>query len=485
MRVFVGGIETETNTFSPMPTGLADFTIIRDLTGLSESDGFIGPVEIFRKRALERGWEFIFSLQAFAQPAGITVCSTYETMRDEILDALQEAMPVDVVLLPLHGSMVAEGYDDCETDLIQRVREIVGNDTKIGVELDLHCDITQEMVDASTAIMIYKEYPHIDMNEIADQLFTVIADAAEGNTNPVMQLYDCRMIGLYPTPNEPMRSYVDEMALAEQRDGVIAVSLAHCFPWADIPSGGAQALVVADGNEELAEQVAEEFGKKLFKMRHELDLNSLSLTEAFNQAEAETAYPVVVADQSDNAGGGAPSDSTFALQELLNRGITNVAIGMVWDPIVVQVAMAAGEGATLDIRLGGKMGTMSGDPLDLTVTVTKIVPNMVQHWPQKEGALKISCGDSVALHCQGIDIVVNSKRTQVFSPDVFSNMDINPQEKRILVVKSMQHFYAGFAPIASKIIYMASPGSVVPIFKDIPYKRVDLNKYPWIDNPFE
>lgn len=485
MRVFVGGIETETNTFSPMPTGKTDFTVIRDLSGLNESDGFIGPVDIFRKRTLELGWEFIFSLQAYAEPAGITVRPVYESLRDEILDALQSAMPVDIVLLPLHGSMVAEGYDDCETDLIQRVREIVGSDVTIGVELDLHCDITQEMVNDATAIMLYKEYPHIDINEIADQLFTLIADAAEGKTKPVMSLYDCRMIGLYLTPFEPMRAYVDDMVLAEKRDGVLGVSLAHCFPWADVPSGGTQALVVTDGNVEQANQVAEEFGKKLFNMRHELDPISVSLEEAFNSAVAEDSSPVVIADQSDNAGGGAPSDSTFALKELLTRGIENVAIGMIWDPIVVQIAMSAGVGATLDIRLGGKMGTMSGNPLDLTVTVTKITPSMVQHWPQKTGTLKIHCGDSVALHCQGIDIVVNSQRTQVLSPDVFSNLGINPQEKSLLIVKSTQHFYAGFAPIASKIIYMAGPGSIPPIFKEIPYKRVNLNKYPWVDNPFE
>ena len=482
MRVFVGGIETETNTFSPMPTGKADFTVIRDLSG--DLNGFTGPVEVFRKRTLERGWDFIFSLHAYAEPAGTTVRPVYESLRDEILDALQAAMPVDIVLLPLHGSMVAEGYDDCETDLIQRIREIVGDDVKIGVELDLHCDITQEMVDAATAIMLYKEYPHIDINQIADELFTVIADAAEGKTNPVMALYDCRMIGLFLTPFEPMRTYVDEMVLAEERKGILNVSLAHCFPWADIPSGSVQALIVTDGDIELAEQVAEEFGKKLFDMRHELDPISVSLEEAFNRAEAEESYPVVIADQSDNAGGGAPSDSTFALQELFDRGITNAAIGMIWDPIMVQVAMSAGEGATLDVRLGGKMGKMSGDPLDLTVTVTKIVPDMAQYWPQKEGALKIPCGDSVALHCQGIDIVVNSNRTQVLSPDVFSNMGINPREKKILIVKSTQHFYAGFSPIASKVIYMAGPGSIPPVFKEIPYKRVNLNKYPWIDNPF-
>ena len=192
----------------------------------------------------------------------------------------------------------------------------------------------------------------------------------------------------------------------------------------------------------------------------------------------------MVADQADNAGGGAPSDSTFVLRALLDRGVTDAALGMIWDPIAVQVAISAGEGAALDLRLGGKMGPMSGDPLDLRVTVSGIIPDMKQYWPQSEGALAIDCGDSVALHCQGIDIIVNSSRGQVFSPGVFSNFGIDPGSKRLLVVKSTQHFYAGFAPIADEIIYMAGPGAIPPRFTEIPYRRVDLHKYPWVDDPF-
>ena len=146
--------------------------------------------------------------------------------------------------------------------------------------------------------------------------------------------------------------------------------------------------------------------------------------------------------------------------------------------------MSAGEGATLDLRLGGKMGPMSGDPLDLRVTVSGIIPDMKQQWTQSEGPVAMDCGDSVALHCQGIDIIVNSRRGQVFSPVVFSNFGIDPRSKRLLVVKSTQHFYAGFAPIADEIIYMAGPGAIPPIFTQIPYQRADLRKYPWIDNPF-
>ncbi len=486
MRVFAGGIETETNTFSPMPTGLADFEVVRaaELNGADDLGGFGGPFNIFRRRCQERGWDYIFSLYAFAQPAGTTVRAVYERLRDELLAALRAAMPVDIVLLPLHGAMVAQGYDDCETDIVSRVREIVGPDAKIGVELDLHCDLTQETIDAVDAVVIFKEYPHIDINERAEELFSIIADAAEAKTKPTMALYDPRMIGMYLTPFQPMRGFVDEMIAREKEPAVLSLSLAHCFPWADVPTCGARMLAITDDDPALAARLAHEFGQKLFALRHRLDLPSLPLDQALDKALQRESGLVVVADQSDNPGGGAPSDSTFALRALLERAVTDAALGMIWDPVAVQVAMSAGEGAALDLRLGGKMGPMSGDPLDLRVTVTGLIPDLKQQWTQSEGPVAMDCGDSAALHCQGIDIIVNSRRGQVFSPVVFSNFGIDPRSKRLLVVKSTQHFYAGFAPIADEIIYMAGPGAIPPIFTQIPYQRADLRKYPWIDDPF-
>ena len=486
MRVFAGGIATETNTFSPMPTGLADFEVIRaaDLDESMDPGGFGGAFNIFRQRCQERGWDYIYSLYAFAQPAGTSTRSAYESLRDELLSALEAALPVDIVLLPLHGAMVAEGYDDCETDIVSRVRQIVGPHAKIGVELDLHCDLTQTLLDMTDAIVIFKEYPHVDINERAEELFAIIADAAQGKTQPTMALFDCKMIGLYLTPYQPMRAFVADMIAAEDDAAVLSLSLAHCFPWGDVPTCGTQMLAVTDGDSALAARLAAEFGQRLFAMRHALDPASLPLDRALEKALARESGLAVIADQADNAGGGAPSDSTFALRALLERGARDVALGMIWDPIAVQVAMSAGAGATLDLRLGGKMGPMSGNPLDLRVTVVGIIPDMKQEWTQTEGPVAISCGDSVALRCQGIDIIVNSSRGQVFSPTVFSNFGIDPRSKRLLVVKSTQHFYAGFAPIADEIIYMAGPGAIPPLFSEIPYQRVDLNKYPWVDDPF-
>lgn len=486
MRVFTGGIATETNTFAPFPTGMDDFSIVRadDVKDGKAPQSFGSGLQVWEQRCKERDWTYIFSLFAFAQPAGITVRSVYESLRDEMLDALQAAMPVDIVLLQLHGAMVAEGYDDCELDIVNRVREVVGPDVKIGVELDLHCDVNPVMAQTADAIVIFKEYPHVDIALRADELFTIIADAAAGKIKPVMALYDCRMMGMYLTPLEPMRSYVDEMQAMEGEDGVLSVSLIHCFPWADVPGNGTYTLAITDDNPEKAAQVAEQLGQKLFNMRHTAVLSPTPMQEALDKVQASEQNKIVIADQADNAGGGAPSDSTFVLREMLERGMNNAALSMIWDPIAVQIAKSAGVGATVNLRVGGKVGPMSGDPLDLTVTVKGVIEDMTQTWPQLEGYLQIPCGDTVWLDCNGIDVIVNSKRTQTFGTDVFTNFGIDLDQKKVIVVKSTQHFYAAYGPFASEVIYMAAPGAIAPIFTDIPYERVDMNKYPWIDDPF-
>jgi microcystin degradation protein MlrC len=244
-------------------------------------------------------------------------------------------------------------------------------------------------------------------------------------------------------------------------------------------------LAVTDNNPAQAATVAATFGKRIVAMRHEVDRKPISMKQAFDEAIAFDGKPVVIADITDNPGGGAPSDSTFALREMLKRGMTDAAIAMMWDPVVVQIVMSTEVGAKLDIRLGGKMGTMSGDPLDLQVEVMGILPGLTQDFPQPGNEpLKSPCGDAVALHCQGIDIIVNSLRGQVFNPQVFTKFGIDVTAKRFLVVKSTQHFYAGFSPIAAKILYMGAGGALQPDYPTLPYQHDHTHKYPWVDDPF-
>jgi microcystin degradation protein MlrC len=495
MNIFSAGLFTETNTFSPIPTGIADFNVTRPndvKEGTCQLCEMI-PFAAWQEKARARGDNFSFGLFAWAQPAGITTRSAYETLRDELVTSLQSNGPTDVVLLCLHGAMIAEGYDDCEGDLLRHIRKQAGTDGIIAVELDLHCHLTPMMIEQADIIVTYKEYPHIDVAIRGEELFDLAIDANLGKTKPTMALFDCKLVGMYPTSTPIMRNFINTMLAAEQLDGVLSVSFAHSFPFGDVPEAGAKLLVVTDNNFPLAKQLAEKLGMEVFALRHQINFESLPLDEALLKALSVSAKldavkhkPVLVADQSDNAGAGAPSDSTYALRWLLDHQVQKAAIAIFYDPEVVKVAIAAGIGATLQVRLGGKMGISSGDPVDIKVHVLSIKKGYQHRWPQeKNDPIFTSIGDAVALRCEGIDIIASSKRCQCFSPCIFEDFSIPIQEKAILVVKSMQHFYGAFAPIASEVIYMSAPGAVSLNIKEIPYQRMTTDdKYPWIEDPF-
>jgi microcystin degradation protein MlrC len=483
MKVFIASLSTETNSFSPLPTGRLSFeegAIAHGDATRQKLEYWSAPLHIWREAAEARGWEVEESLTAHAQPAGPTVRDDYEEFRDEILGDLKRAMPVDVVLLSLHGAMIADGYDDCEGDLIARCREIVGDKPIIGGLLDPHCHLTEAMMTGATLLVAYREYPHVDIPERAKDMFRLAAEAAEGRTRPVMRDHDCRMICAMHTPYEPMRTFVDEMIGREFEPGILSLSIAHGFPWGDHPRVGARALAITDGNAELAERTARELGEKLFSLRHEIMRPYPDIDGALDRAVAAPKGPVVLADTADNAGGGAPSDATFLLRAILERGITNVVTGIYWDPVALRICREAGEGATLKLRLGGKCGPMSGDPLDLVVTVRKLASGLTQRF----GKLPSSLGETAWLQCDGVDIVINDLRTQTFHPDAFVGLGIELSDKKIVCVKSSNHFHAGFAPIASEVIHVATPGAITPDYANIPYTKRAPNYWPKVEDPF-
>ena len=483
-KTFIACLGTETNTFSPMPTGWETFRdgmLFHGDATQHPPQLFSEPLHVWRRCTEAMQGEVVESVAAFAQPAGITVRPVYESLRDELLSDLKAASPVDIVLLVMHGAMVADGYDDCEGDILKRVREIVGSDTIVGAELDLHCSVTQMMTDHADVIISFKEYPHIDGAGRAKELFDLCVCAHRGEVQPVMAVYDCKMINMWRTPMEPMASLVADMQATEGQNGVLSVSFAHGFPWGDVPDASARMLVVTDGDPAKACDVAKQFGERLWEMREETAADALSVDAAVDRIAAASSGPVVVADVADNAGGGAPSDSTFILAALVERGMSHILSGYYWDPIAVRFCEEAGEGASLALRIGGKCGPASGAPLDLNVTVRRIVHDAWQTF----GHTVASLGTGVWVTTDGgIDLILNTKRTQVFHPNGFEQFGLALGNYQGIVVKSTQHFYAGFAPVASEVLYVAAPGAIPPDFANIPYQKFNAPYWPRVPNPF-
>jgi len=484
MRIFTAGLITETNTFAPWPTGVR---------GFSEEGPFHGDVTIrgkdsemgvlasgWRDLCVERGFEFVESFFACAQPSGRAVQSVYENYRDEILADLNAKGPFDIVLLFLHGAMVSQECDDCEGDIIERVRAIVGPKAIIGAELDPHCHLTPLMVGNANAIILMKEYPHTDYMERGKELFDICAGAAQGKIRPVSHMFDCRMVGFYPTTTEPMRSIVDGFSAVEQRPGILSVSFAHGFPWGDTPETGSKVLVITDGDAALAERTAVEIGHKIYANRDALLPRFPKIEEALGAAR-ETNGCAVLADTADNAGGGAPSDNVSLLRAMLEQGICDAVFGCIWDPQGVKTCAEAGIGATLSLRIGGKCGPASGEPLDVVATVKAYRPD---HNQQGLGPARSPMGDAVWIEIHGIDVVMMSTRTQTFAPDAFTGLGIDLKNKRIIALKSSWHFQAMFGPIADRIIAVATPGAIQMNFVEIDYrKKRDQHFFPRERNP--
>jgi len=480
MRVFAATLGTETNTFAPIPTGMSIFEETFLYPAGAHPDKpthFTAPLWAARERAKTHGWTVIEGLCAFAQPAGVTVRKVYETLRDRILDDLKAALPVDMVVLGMHGAMVADGYDDCEGDLLARVREIVGPGVAIGAELDPHCHLTDLMTTNADVIICFKEYPHTDFLERGFELVDLCAATAARRIRPVMAAFDCRIISTFHTPVEPMKSFVAKIKALEGKDGILSISVAHGFPWGDTLDTGTKVLVVADGDGAAAARLAESLGREVIELRDKCHPPPLALEAGLDQAQAATAWPVVLADTADNPGGGAPCDSTFALRELIWRGVADAALGPIWDPVAVRFCFDAGEGARLPLRIGGKVAPVSGDPVDAEVEVLKLVPD---HW-QMFGTAQASLGASAAVRLGGIDLVLTTKRQQAFSPHLFTGIGIDLAGKRLIVVKSSQHFYAGFAPIAAKVIYTSGRGTLTQDFKSLNYRKVRRPRWPLDD----
>src|SRR5262245_51929784 len=467
MRLFYAALALEANTFLPIPTSYQAF--LEKLyfpPGQYPAKGAhqTGAMDAVRARAKRGEFELIEGSCYAAQPGGAAARTAYERMRDEILDQLKAALPLDGAVFNLHGAMVAHGYDDCEGDFLARVRALVGDNCVIGIELDPHCHLTEQRCALADVIVLFKEYPHTDFAERGEEVVELVLRTIRREIKPVKSVFDCRLIASFPTSMQPMRGLVDRIMALEGKDRVLSVSIGHCFPYADVPECGARVLVITDDAKPHGGRLAEEIGRALIALRAQAAPKFHDVDGAIDAALAHPGGPVVIADTTDNAGGGAPSDNTTFLHRLIARGVQGAAVAPIWDPVAVRLAFDAGEGAKLPFRFGGKVGKISNMPVDAEVEIIRCVPNAHQTFA---GAI-VPLGDVASIRMGGVEAVLITTRAQAMGTDLFSNFGIDPTTRKILVVKSTQHFYAAFSKIAAHTLYAEGDGALPRDVRKLP-----------------
>lgn len=481
-RVFLGSIATETNTFSPLRTDLQDFY----------DSFYAGPNEhpptptlcsaiysVARSRAEDLGWELIEGTATWAEPGGMVNQKTWEFLRDQLLKELAAALPVDIVLLGLHGAMVSQGCLDCEGELLEAIHEIVGGGAIVGATFDPHSHLSQKRVDNLDLMTVFKEFPHTDFVDTANDLIELAHRTSENEINPIINTFDCKMIEILPTSRDPMRAFVDKIKSIEGKDSVLSISVIHGFMAGDVPDLGSKIVVTTNNHDRSGKSLAKALGEELFELRGKTRPEFLSVTEALERVASAQNSPCVIADVWDNPGGGVPGDSTILLRDLLNAKFENAAFATIWDPIAVRTCISAGEGADFKLRFGGKMSESGGEPLDKQVIVRRVVRDAVQSFGQSI----VPLGDAVWVECEGLDIILNTVRSQVFSPDVFSNFGIDPTSKRLLVVKSTNHFHDAFSKISNDILYVSVDGPYPNKAELNDYQNLTRKIWPRVENP--
>ena len=490
-RVFFAMLAHETNSFSPMASGMdvfqgmmipaGELTDVPKPTEGSMLSTILSPLYYARKNSTAYNWQSFQGLLTYGAPGGLVPKDVYEKLRDQFIADLKAVMPIDIVALMLHGAMVAEGYDNCEADLFKHIRQVVGKDAVVGSVFDSHAHLGPGMMEYADLLIVAKEYPHTDFAERSEELIDLLHATVQGKIKPVSSAFSCRMIDMYHTPREPMRSFVDKLQQIERdEDDVLSISVFHSFPWADTPVMGTKILVITDNNPKKGEQLAEQLGRELFSMRGTLAEKWLPMNDALDQAMAVVGGPVVMADAADNPGGGAPCDSTFILQALIDRGIRDAVFGRLYDPEAMLQILTAREGTTLRLKIGGKLSQLSGKPVDQEVLIRKVL---------RSDEIDVDGGepagyDAAWLEIKGIDVIVSNSKGQVFRPEEFSRLGVPILERKLLIVKSSQHFYAGFASIAKEVIYADTPGVLTWDITVLPFKNITrplwpLDKYPF------
>ncbi len=475
-RLYMACVVAEIHTFSPFLTAIEDFERIE--AGAEDPGPLLGLV---KATAAGRGWEPVQGPTFYAEPAGRIIRSAYDTIKKETLDSLRAAMPVDAVVLLLHGAIVAQGVDDGEGDILRAVREIVGPDVPVGVGLDGHAHLSDAMVEYADVMVFMKEWPHIDVPQTVASATTLTIDAAEDTVEPHMAVFDLRMIAPFHTLIDPMKPVIDDMKAAEGSNGVLSVSLIHGFWFADVPDMGSKVLVITDNRPELGARLAKDLGERIFALRGRTHAAYLTLEKAVAAIKASPKAPIVVADMGDITGGGAMGDATYVLQAFIESGIDNAAIAYIWDPFAASTACKAGAGARLRMRIGGKTSEYSGNPLDLDVEVVGVYPNF--SFEDVDGSSG-SMGDVAVVRAHGIDIVLNSVRTTALSHHRFEEVDIDPLSKKVLVVKSANNFYAGFEEIAAEVLYLDSPGLTGGDITELEFTKIERPMWPFDEGPF-
>jgi microcystin degradation protein MlrC len=482
-RIAVGGFLHETNTFAPTKATYSDFVhgggwpaMARGAEVLEVMRNINVGLAGFIEQADAYGWEMVPILACGASPSAHVTKDAFERIVTAMIEGIRTAGPLDAVYLDIHGAMVAEHIDDGEGEVLRRVREVIGGDLPLVVSLDLHANVTPEMVAYADALIAYRTYPHVDMADTGRATakhLALMLETKQKFAKAFRELPFLIPISWQCTRDEPSKSIYQKLK-ALQSDAVPTLSFAPGFPATDFPGCGP--TVIAYGRTQADADAAADTIAALV-MSHESDFDGRIYTpdegvRLAMELATHASKPIVIADTQDNPGAGSDSDTTGMLRALIRNNATKAAIGVINDPAAARAAHEAGVGATVTLALGGKSGISGDAPYTGTFVVENLSDGRFVACGPYFGGRDMDMGPSAALRIGGIRMVVSSHKAQLADQSMYRYVGIEPSEQSILVNKSSVHFRADFEPIAERLLICAAPGAMPVDTAALPWTRL-------------
>ena len=487
MRVAIGGISHESSTFTLVETTRQSYEERFLLEGediLRTFHGTNTPVGGFVAGAEAHGFDLIPTLLAEPQPSAPTPRPLYDELLGRLLRGIQDALPVEGVLLELHGSMAVgdldapDGLADAEGHLLAAVRETVGPDVPILAQLDIHANLSQRMVSMADVLIGRESYPEVDMAARGRECADVLARILRDGLRPTMALHRIPMVwGLNQvTAHAPMRDAIAELHRIEAQPGVVCGSIATCYFLADTPDMGASVYIVTDDDQALAQSYADQLGSWIYERRAAWQLELSTARAALERAQAAGRYPVILADMQDNTGGGSPGDSTGVLRAFIEMQLEDACVLYIVDPEAVARCQQAGVGSRLALEVGAKSSPLQGTPVAMNVEVAALSDGAFKYDGPMYAGLNGNMGPSARIVQDGIHVLLVSRREQPFGTAFARTLGLDPRGMRYICVKSSAHFRAGFESWAGAIHVVAEPS--VHSLLELPYRRLGRDLYP-------
>ena len=480
-RVAIGSILTECNQLGGLPidiTWFERYDLYRGEAILQVGSGVVGGMlQVLR----ERQAEVAPLLYASTCPGGPLTAACYTQLKTELLDRLCRALPVDGVLLPLHGSAAAENALDLEGDLIGAVRQIVGPRVPIVATLDLHAHVTADMVRGADALLAWETYPHRDAFTTGERGARLLLDIRAGRCRPTMAM------GKVPVLTSAIRGstegddpFAHLMRLTkshEGRNGVLSTSLFLVHPYLDQPGMGSGPLVITDNDMEkavaIARRIAEQYWTRRFALEPELFTPDQAVTEGMR-----VGGQVLLVEASDCCGGGAAGDSVATLKALLRAAVPQICLVPVVDPAAAAACHRAGVGRTVTVPLGHQRDPRWGQPVTVTGRVSRLSDGRFRYVGGVWDNVESSMGPAAVLSIGAVQVLVASHATYDWMDEQYRAMQLDPSEAKFIVAKNPMNYRMAYSSLVKRTFILDTPGPTPPTLRHVQYRNLQRPYFP-------